>query len=91
MNFLVCPAADFQIDDTESLFKCASGNLYNYRVEFIEDEMIRIHDTCGRYMPLDITEIGAMADILNRIAAYTETKAELNQDLIDSLLYGAEQ
>ena len=91
MNFLICPATDYQLEDTQGMFQSPGGSYFNFRIELIENEMIRIHDTCGRYMPLDITEIGAMADILNRIAAYTETKAELNQDLIDSLLYGAEQ
>lgn len=91
MNFLICPAEHYQLNDTEGLFKSSQGNFYNFRVELIEDDMIRIHDTCGRYMPIDITDVANMGSMLLRIAEYTEAKAALNQDLIDTIFDGAEQ
>lgn len=91
MNFLICPAAEYQLDDTEGLFKSSCGNFYNFRIELIEDEMIRIHDTCGRYMPIDISDVASVGEMLLRIAEYTEAKVALNEDLIDTIFNGAEQ
>jgi len=90
MKFLICPAADYQLNDTEGLFKSPRGTYFNFCVELIEDEMIRIHDTCGRYVPIDISDVAAMGDILCRIAEYTESKKGLEQDLFDDIFHGAE-
>lgn len=90
MNFLICPAADYQLDDTEGMFQSPGGSYFNFKIELIENEMIRIHDTCGRYVPIDIADVAAFGDILSRIAAYTESKQELQQDLIDTIFHGAE-
>lgn len=90
MNFLICPATDYQLEDTQGMFQSPGGSYFNFRIELIENEMIRIHDTCGRYVPIDITDVAAFGDILSRIAAYTESKQELQQDLIDTIFHGAE-
>ena len=87
----MCPAAHYQLNDTEGLFESSCGNFYNFRVELIEDEMIRIHDTCGRYMPIDITDVANIGKMLSRIAEYTEAKAALNQQLVEAIFDGAEQ
>jgi len=92
MNFLICPAADYQLDDTEGLFKSSCGNFYNFRIELTEDEeMIRIIDTCGRYMPIDITDVANIGKMLSRIAEYVEAKTALNQQLVEAIFDSAEQ
>lgn len=90
MNFLICPAADYQLNDTEELFESNQGNFYNFRIELIENEMIRIHDTCGRYMPIDISDVANMGSMLLRIAEYTDAKVAMNEDLITMIFDGTE-
>ena len=90
MNFLICPAADYQLDDTEGLFESSSGNFYNFRIEMEEDDMIRLHDSCGRYVPIDMTDVATIGAMLMRIAEYTQSKAEMQQQLFDEIFDGAE-
>ena len=93
MKFLICPATpDFlEYGETDGFFVSASGNLFNYCVELIEDEMITITDSVGRYVPLDIEEVKGLAFILNRIVNFQEGKAMAEKFLVDELIYGADQ
>ena len=90
MNFLICPTADYQLNDTEGLFESSSGTFYNFRIELLEDEMIRLHDTCGRYVPIDISDVDTIGRMLMQIAEYTEAKSTLQQQLFDEIFDGAE-
>lgn len=90
MNFLICPAADYQLDDTEGLFQSSSGNFYNFRIELVEDDMIRLHDSCGRYVPVDMSDVATIGKMFTRIAEYTEAKAAISRDLLEALFDGAE-
>lgn len=94
MKFLICPASQDMLDygDTDGLFlNKATGSLFNYTVEFLEDEMVTITDSVGRYVPLDIEEVRGMANMLARIATYQEDKACMAAMLLDNLTYGAEK
>lgn len=91
MKFLICPSCPAQLEngETEGLFKDGYGNFYNYTVEFLEDEMITITDSVGRYVPLDIEEVRGLANILNRIVRYQEGKVIADNFLIGELIEGA--
>lgn len=93
MKFLICPASQDMLDygDIDDLFQSKAGTLFNYTVEFLEDEMITITDSVGRYVPLDIEEVRSMANMLTRIADYQEDKAHMAAMLLDNLTYGAEK
>ena len=93
MKFLICPASQDMLDygDIGDLFQSKSGTLFNYTVEFLEDEMITITDSVGRYVPLDIEEVRGLADMLERIASYQEDKAHMSRLLVSQLTHGAEQ
>lgn len=84
MKFLIAQASQEQLDfgDTEDMFESTDGDLFNYQVEFFEDEMVRITDSIGRIMPLDINEVGDLIDVLLRIKQYQETKT-----IISGLMY----
>lgn len=91
MKFLICPSCPEQLEngETEGLFEDSYGTFYNYTVEFLEDEMITITDSVGRYVPLDIEEVTGLANILNRIVRYQRGKAVAEQFLIGELVDGA--
>ena len=94
MKFLICPASQDMLDygDVEDLFRNpATGTYFNYSVEFLEDEMVTITDSVGRYVPLDIEEVRDLAKMLTRIANYQEDKAHMAAMLLDNLTYGAEK
>lgn len=89
MKFLICPASPDQIEDGDyDLFKGQDGVSYNYAVEFIEDEMVTIRDTVGRYVPVDITEVNSLITMLMRISTYQMNKQRAQKMLIGDLLNG---
>lgn len=93
MKFLICPASQDMLDygDIGDLFQSKSGTLFNYTVEFLEDEMVTITDSVGRYVPLDIEEVSDLAKMLTRIANFQEDKAHMANLLMSQLTHGAEQ
>jgi hypothetical protein len=94
MKFLICPASQDMLDygDVEDLFRNpATGTYFNYSVEFLEDEMVTITDSVGRYVPLDIEEVRDLAKMLTRIANFQEDKAYMENLLMSQLTHGAEQ
>lgn len=93
MKFLICPASQDLLDfcDTDDFFYSPGGTAFNYTVEFVEDEYIRITDTVGRVMPIDINELQNFIEVLNRINNYTQDKAAMDAILISNLTYGASQ
>ena len=91
MKFLICPAAQDLIDfcDPEDFFYSPAKVAYNFQVEFIEDEMIRINDTVGRSMPIDVNDLTNFIQVLTRIRNYTEDKKDMQDILMSQLCYGA--
>jgi hypothetical protein len=93
MKFLICPAAQDLIDfcDPEDFFYSPSGVACNFEVEFFEDDMIRISDTVGRSMPIDINDLPSFIQILTRIDNFTQDKKDMKAILLSQLMYGASE
>ena len=91
MKFLICPASQELLDfcDPEDFFFSPGKVAYNFEVEFIEDEYIRITDTVGRTMPIDLNDLGDFIRILTRIDNYTQDKQDMQDILMSQLCYGA--
>jgi len=87
MKFLVCPTGPAQLkyQDTDGCFQNESGSFFDFRVEFTENEMLTITDNCGRSIPIDIEDIGAIGAILTRISEYTEEANQLREELMEEL------
>ena len=91
MKFLICPIKEEQSLEPleDNYFKaCSSDSYYQYEIELDEDT-VRISDSIGRSVPVDISEIGAMAAMLNRIDNYVKNKEKVNEYLLQTLLSGA--
>ena len=93
MKFLICPAAEdlLQFCGEDEFFYSPSGVACNFEVEFIEDEMIRINDTVGRSMPIDINDLPSFIQILTRIDNFTQDKKDMKAILLSQLMYGASE
>ena len=90
MKFLICPASQDQIEPGDyTLFKGQDGCSYNYQVEFFEDDMVKITDSIGRYVPLQVDEIPSLINMLVRINNYQKDKLEVQVELVKELLSGA--
>ena len=91
MKFLICPASGDLLDacDPEDFFYSPNKTAYNFEVEFIEDEFIRISDTVGRIMPIDLNDLGDFIKLLMRIDNYTQDKKDMQEILMSQLCYGA--
>ena len=90
MKFLICPATQDQIEDGDyDLFKGQDDATYNYEVEFFEDDMVKITDSVGRYVPLEVGEIPALINMLIRIDNFQTGKQAAQEFLTNELLSGA--
>ena len=90
MKFLICPVSQEQLHNTsmDGYFVDAEGNLYNYRVTFNESDMVRIEDSVGRYVPIDITELRELTEVLIRICNFEHTKEVVQTLMFESLTNG---
>ena len=91
MKFLICPASQDMLDfcDENDFFYSPNKTAFNFEVDFIEDEYIRISDTVGRTMPIDLDNLGDFIKILMRIDNYTQDKKDMQDILMSQLCYGA--
>lgn len=90
MKFLICPATPDQIQDGDyDLFKGQDGATYNYSIEFYEDDMVTIRDSVGRYVPLEISELKPLINILVRIDNFQTNKVRVQEALMNELIRGA--
>ena len=91
MKFLICPASQDLIDfcDESDFFYSPAKVAYNFEVEFYEDDMIRINDTVGRSMPIDVNDLTNFIQVLTRIRNYTEDKKDMQDILMSQLCHGA--
>lgn len=87
MKFLVCPTGPAQLkyQDTDGCFQNEAGTYFDFMVDFTENEMVTITDNCGRSVPIDIEDIGAIGAILTRISEYTEESTQLREELMEEL------
>lgn len=92
MKFLLAPATQtvLQFSDPADFFESADGSLFNYQVTFLEDEMVTIEDTLGRYLPLDIEEVDDLIEVLLRISKFQKWKAVMQAALFEELTSGAD-
>lgn len=90
MKFLICPASDELINATNDgeLFEGTDGNEYCYAVEF-KGDMILISDTINRSIPLDVSDLPSLINILNKINSYVKNTESLNKFLYERLIEGA--
>jgi hypothetical protein len=91
MKFLICPASQDLIDfcDEGDFFYSPNKTAFNFEVEFVEDEYIRINDTVGRTMPIDVSDLGDFIKILMRIDNYVQDKQDMQSILMAQLTHGA--
>ena len=87
MRFLICPVTDNQMElfGTEDHFTSESGEGFAYMVEYMQGDMVRIWDNCGRVMPFDIDEIEEVIEALERISAYETCTECLLENLKSSM------
>jgi len=92
MKFLVCPTGPAQLkyQDTDGCFQNEAGIYFDFMVDFTENEMVTITDNCGRSVPIDIEDIGAIGAILSRIADYTADIKQLREELVEDFNTDAE-
>lgn len=90
MKFLIAPATPSFIDTcgSEGLFTDVKGRKFLYEIDYEENEMIRISDSVGRMVPLDIDEVTALAEVLCRIVRYQDTKEAMQLILLNELVGG---
>lgn len=89
MNFLIGKVSQDQLEtmDTDDLFQMGEEYFF-YTLEFQEDEMVRITDSVGRTMPIDIGEVAEFAEIFRRITQFQEGKEMYQQKLFMELTEG---
>lgn len=93
MKILICKTPQDQIEmfGEEGMFKSASGELYSYEVELVKDEdMVRITDALGRMIPIDVSELDDLVEVLERIANYVACKECISERLYNGLTEGFE-
>ena len=93
MKILICKTPQDQIEmfGEEGMFKSASGELYSYEVELVkEEDMVRITDNLGRMVPVDISELDDLVEVLERIANYVACKECMEERLFNGLTEGFE-
>jgi len=92
MKFLISPVAPELFSELEfkSRFMSPKGTHYSYEVDFQEDEMITITDRVGRSVPLDITEVEDLAEVLTRIVKYQQLKQKTDKILLNYIASGSE-
>jgi hypothetical protein len=93
MKFLICPTSQDQLEygGNEGLFRGSNNKYFNYAVEFEHNDFVRITDSVGRIMPMDISEVRDFADMLGRIADYHEHMELAKDYAMADLCYGADQ
>jgi hypothetical protein len=84
MKFLVSPT-DLDTQDLTGLFTNSLGKCFNYEVEYVENDFIRIKDSVGRIMPIDYTEIRDFAVMLTAIADHQEAGVLFEQANLKAL------
>ena len=91
MKFLIAKASKEQLTfgDTEGLFTNDHINFYNYSVD-LEEDCIRITDSCNRMLPIDYNEVSTFAKLFLRLAAYQQAKLEMEEELYDILTEGTD-
>ena len=77
MKFLVAkvPAEHLQFEGEEGHFSMGEDKFY-YEVE-LTDEQVTITDTCGRFMPIDLSQIEEFTDLFVRIDEFVQGQENL--------------
>jgi hypothetical protein len=89
MKFLTSSTTDLDSQDLTGLFIGPNGNYFNYEVEYVENDFVRIKDSVGRIMPIDYTEVRDFAIMLTAIADHQEAQQlfeEINLKTLFSIL-----
>lgn len=91
MIFYIAPVSKdiLEYSNAEDYFTGPDGVAYGYTVEYMEDEMISITDSVGRYVPLDIDEVAHLYAMLGRIVRHHNGKQEAEHYLMSKLLNGS--
>ena len=63
-----------------------NGAYFMYELEVNpEDESFKIQDTCGRYVPFDLSDVVPLVNALSYVRDYTKAKS-MAQDYVDGVL-----
>ena len=88
MEFFVRAAdQDFEDGDVD-FFEGSDGTKYHYSIEF-DGDGVRITDTVGRMIPMDISDIPAVCKMLQRIYNYDRNMEKMGDFLYQTLVSGA--
>lgn len=89
-TFLISPATDCQKEygGTEGCFTGKDNEQYNYSISLDEDT-VRIEDNCGRMVPFDTSDLGALIVVLAKINRYVQTKTIIEKELYEEMVSGA--
>lgn len=90
MKFLICEVPQEYTNDGD-YYTGTDGREYYYEVNYVENEYVNISDTCGRMIPLDITEVADLASMLGRIVQHHNRKQEAEAYFMAKLLDGVSQ
>jgi hypothetical protein len=91
MKILVSPLSQEQLDtDTTGAFSSpGTDKLFNYCIEFEENDYLTITDSLKRVMPLDYTEINDFARLFTALdvfqKALTDQRNASKAELLDAL------
>lgn len=90
MNFLTSKIPDEFLEHVveDEAFKGQDGNYYYYQVSLDEDDIVMIKDTCGRYMPLDLSDLASMTNVFNRLVKFSNDRTYYSKVLHHNLVNG---
>jgi hypothetical protein len=89
MNFLICPLSEEEVEAFDTPFDFQNnGVLYNFKVEYFEDEAVVLKDNVGRILPMDITHLPDIIATLSRIYNYQFSKDAAITSLKENLIKG---
>jgi hypothetical protein len=91
MNFLICPVPEDMLQEsgTDTFFNAPDGTSYLYSLDYVEDEMVVIKDTCNRSVPFDINDLSGIIARLTAINNYQERKNHFTAANLAVLTNGA--
>lgn len=88
MKILVSPTPKHITDESiEGLFQSESGRYFSYELTYFEPDFVQIKDSIGRTLPVDITEMVDLGEMLLRIARFQETSDDVRGYLLNELIH----